>query len=41
VRTIIVGMTKILDILSKITEEEDVVLANLTSNFNLFMSVKA
>jgi hypothetical protein len=29
------GMTEILNVFGEVTEEEDVVLANLTSDFNL------
>jgi hypothetical protein len=29
------GMTEILDVFGEVTEEEDVVLSNLTSDFNL------
>lgn len=35
VRAIIVGVAEIFNILGKIAEEEDVVLSNLTRNFNL------
>jgi hypothetical protein len=35
VRAVVMGMTEILNVFSEVTEEEDVVLANFTSDFNL------
>lgn len=37
-RAVVVSMAKILNILGKVTEEEDVILANFTGDFDLELS---
>jgi hypothetical protein len=38
VRAILVGVAKVLDILREVAEQEDVVLPNLASDFDLYQS---
>lgn len=40
VRTVLVVVSEILDVLGEVTEQEDVALANLTSDFDLFLVSK-
>jgi len=40
VRAVVVGMAKVFDVFGQIAEEEDVILSDLASNFNLTLSVE-